>query len=84
MINIQFGSTELNPNSTDIANISKIFVHEGYAPRNKYEHDIALLKLKEPVTFTDAVQAVRLPKMQEFTPGNTTAVLLGWGLNAES
>lgn len=81
-INIQYGSNKLSENSTQLRNVSKIFVHEGYNPANTYIHDIALIKLEQPVKFNKKVHAVRLPLMLHETADNASAILIGWGLNA--
>ncbi|XP_037932410.1 chymotrypsin-2-like [Teleopsis dalmanni] len=81
-LNIQYGNIKLNQNSTKIGNVSKIYVHEGYLPSNNYINDIALLKLKEPLKFNKKVNSVRLPEIKQITPGNKSATLIGWGLNA--
>ncbi|XP_046802004.1 serine protease 46 isoform X1 [Lucilia cuprina] len=81
-INIQYGSIELDQNSTDLANVSKIFVHEGYNPANQYIHDIALLRLEKPATVEKDFVGVRLPELNASTDNQTPVTLIGWGLNA--
>ena len=62
----------------------KIFVketikHPMYNPRN-YDNDIAILKLKSPLTFNENVKPACLPH-PSFRPENTgeIAVISGWG-----
>ncbi|XP_016947976.1 trypsin-1 [Drosophila biarmipes] len=81
-VNIQYGSQTLARNSSQLALVAAIFVHPGYDPQDKYVHDIALLQLAHPVTLSKFVQPVRLPEPRQETPGNASAVLAGWGLNA--
>ncbi|KAG5319674.1 TMPS9 protease, partial [Pseudoatta argentina] len=56
--------------------VAKIYVHENY-PGGIAPYDIALLKLKTPLTFNKWVSAVKLPEQGEVQIGN--AVLSGWG-----
>ncbi|KAK0162535.1 hypothetical protein PV327_006306 [Microctonus hyperodae] len=52
------------------------FVHHNY-PGGVAQHDIALLKLKTPLTYNEHVQPVALPPAQKQHFGNV--VLTGWG-----
>ncbi|XP_017062895.1 trypsin-1 [Drosophila eugracilis] len=81
-LNLQYGSQILARNSSQLVHIAAIFVHPGYEPENKYINDIALLQLAQPVTLSKFVQPVRLPEPGQVTPGNSSSVLAGWGLNA--
>ncbi|TMW42923.1 hypothetical protein DOY81_011995, partial [Sarcophaga bullata] len=81
-INVQYGSIELDKNSTELANVSKIYVHEGYEPANQYIHDIALLRLEKPVNVKEDFVGVRLPELNAITDNKTPVTLIGWGLNA--
>lgn len=81
-VNIQYGSQILARNSSELALVAAIFVHPGYEPHDKFVNDIALLQLAQPVTLSKFVQPVRLPEPRQETPGNVSAVLAGWGLNA--
>ncbi|XP_013118373.2 trypsin-1 [Stomoxys calcitrans] len=80
-INVQYGSNELDRNSTNVANLAKIFVHEGYDPSNRYIHDIALLRLDKPAKVEKDFMGVRLPEYKMQTAEETPAILIGWGLN---
>ncbi|KAM7349906.1 trypsin-1 [Cochliomyia hominivorax] len=81
-INIQYGSIELDQNSTDVANVSKIFVHEGYEPSNQYIHDIALLRLDKPINVGKEFVGIRLPELNATVNSKMPVTLIGWGLNA--
>lgn len=83
-INVQYGSIELNQNSTDVANVSKIIVHEGYEPANQYIHDIALLRLDKPANLENNFVGIRLPEVNATTASQAPVTLIGWGLNAVS
>ncbi|XP_011063330.1 PREDICTED: polyserase-2-like [Acromyrmex echinatior] len=56
--------------------VAKIYVHENY-PGGIAPYDIALLKLKTPLTFNKWVSAIKLPEQDEVQVGN--AILSGWG-----
>ncbi|XP_017006637.2 trypsin-1 [Drosophila takahashii] len=81
-LDLQYGSQLLARNASNLARVATIFVHPGYEPQDKFIHDIALLQLAQPVALSKFVQPVRLPEPRQETPGNATAILAGWGLNA--
>ncbi|XP_033170723.1 trypsin-1 [Drosophila mauritiana] len=81
-IDLQYGSQMLARNSSQVARVAAIFVHPRYEPEDKYVNDIALLQLAQSVALSKFVQPVRLPEPRQVTPGNASAVLAGWGLNA--
>ncbi|KAH8289746.1 hypothetical protein KR054_010225, partial [Drosophila jambulina] len=80
-LNLQYGSQVLERNATQLLRVAGIYVHPGYEPLDKYANDIALLQLKDRVTFGQRVQPVRLPEPRQATPGNVSVILAGWGLN---
>jgi len=84
LINIQYGDIDLDKNSSNIANVSKIFVHEHYAPNDLYKNDIALLKLEDALRSEAPSKPVAFPDYLADTPENSSVVLVGWGLNAVS
>lgn len=83
-LNLQYGSQILVRNATQVVRVAAIFVHPDYEPGDKFLNDIALLQLADRVTFGKRVQPVRLPEPRQATPGNASAILAGWGLNAVS
>ncbi|KAF2895588.1 hypothetical protein ILUMI_10583 [Ignelater luminosus] len=72
--------------------IEEQIVHEMYHPRNRnHAYDIALLRLKENVTFTDFIKPVCLPISIDFEKSlsytNNRLTVVGWGVtenNTES
>lgn len=73
---VQYNSTYLESNKSQFSSALRVIKHEGYNPTITI-HDIALIKLKEPID----VQVIQLPyKINSYE--NVTATLLGWGLNA--
>ena len=63
--------------------IDKIIVHPKYDPQvgPRYDYDVALIKLKDPINFTSNVRPVLLPTM-DFPPG-TNCYVTGWGNTKE-
>ena len=59
--------------------VERIVVHEGYGRGVGFEHDIALLKLAEPIgESAGPVSAIRVPQQGEPIPEGP-AVVVGWG-----
>lgn len=67
-----------------VLGISEIHIHPNYG-KNKNGWDIALLKLKTPVTFTDHISPVCLPSVQkeELPAADTNVFVTGWGKTRE-
>ena len=63
--------------------VDKIIVHPKYDPETtpRYDYDVALIKLRDPINFTSNARAVLLPTM-DFPPG-TNCYATGWGRTAE-
>ena len=63
--------------------IDKFIVHPKYDPKKKprYDYDVALVKLRDPINFTSNVGPVLLPTM-DFDPG-TICYITGWGETTE-
>ena len=57
--------------------VEKITLHESYNPKT-VNNDIAILKLKTPLTFNDKIQRACLPEASFIPTGK--AVASGWGL----
>lgn len=67
---------------TDVA-IAKIIVHSEYGVRNRSTiNDIALIRFKEKVNFTDTIQPICLPLSELIRNENLTdsySIVAGWG-----
>lgn len=61
--------------------VSAIIRHRNF-DANTYNHDIALLRLRKPVTFTKNIKPVCLPK-EDNDPAGKTGVAVGWGRTSE-
>ena len=63
--------------------IDEIIVHPDYDPKTipRFDYDVALIKLREPIKFNNDVRPVCLPTM-EF-PNDTDCYVTGWGYTAE-
>ncbi|XP_050164392.1 LOW QUALITY PROTEIN: mannan-binding lectin serine protease 1 [Myiozetetes cayanensis] len=72
-------------NKMDAVNrtVEKIILHEEFDIQN-YNHDIALVKLKEKVTMGKYVMPVCLPQLEHELEGphpNTLGLVAGWGIS---
>ncbi|KAM4846678.1 prothrombin [Thomomys bottae] len=74
--------TRYERNIEKISILDKIYIHPRYNWRENLDRDIALLKLKKPITFTDHIQPVCLPDKdivtRLFQAGHKGRVT-GWG-----
>ena len=62
--------------------IEQIFIHPNFNPPSTgTDYDVALIKLKEPITFNNDVRPVCLPT-SDFPPG-TNCYVTGWGNTRE-
>jgi len=84
---VRLGDLDLDPNVYDEATpldvpIEGITKHERYYQDKKHVNDIAILKLKNSVTFTEFIQPICLPiapEMKNIDLENKTAFATGWG-----
>lgn len=79
---VQYANTVIGRDGTNVNEVEKIIIHEGYAPSNQYINDIGLVKLKEPMNNPLHDFFARLPLGGTYYNTGTPAVLAGWGLNA--
>jgi len=75
-----FNKTRDDEIGEQVVGLSEIHVHPQYNP-NTVEYDVTLLKLSQPVQFTDHISPVCLPATQnEAVPNaNTDLFVTGWG-----
>ncbi|XP_036393692.1 transmembrane protease serine 5 [Megalops cyprinoides] len=58
--------------------VEKIIYNKNYNHRS-HDNDIALMKLKTPLNFTDTIRPVCLPQYDHDLPGGTQCWIAGWG-----
>lgn len=78
---VQYGTNEISRDGDYVAKVKQVIVHQGYDDNKSFVHDIALVRLAEPIVFNEVVQPVALPDYLEFAPGGVRAELVGWGYN---
>merc|ERR1719219_3181406 len=74
---IAAGATNVQDGSAQFSFVESITLHENYNPNN-INNDVAILKLKTPLTFNDKVKRACLPDAT-FNPSGM-GVASGWGL----
>uniref|UniRef100_A0A182USI9 Peptidase S1 domain-containing protein n=1 Tax=Anopheles merus TaxID=30066 RepID=A0A182USI9_ANOME len=82
---IQVGRSDISRTEDEsVYAIEDVVIHPGYNPADSYIDDIALLKLRKPLVFSDQVQPVRLPKrfFEIDVQESNLVTLVGWGRNA--
>ena len=61
--------------------IEKIITHPSYNPHASHDYDLALIKLKSPLTYNNRVRPVCFPQF-DFASG-TRCYVTGWGHTQE-
>lgn len=61
--------------------VSAIIRHRNF-DQNTYNHDIALLRLRKPVTFNKGIQPICLPQ-ESIDPSGKVGTVVGWGRTSE-
>ncbi|XP_063791268.1 prostasin-like [Pseudophryne corroboree] len=74
------GTTTLTNPGPDVQSvmIDSVYKNPAYTP-DAYSWDIALVKLKSPVTFSNTVQPIRLPSASVQFPAGMQCSITGWG-----
>lgn len=75
---IEAGSDYLGEGT--LVQVEEIIDHEKY--NTKYQipdYDFSLLKLKEPLKFSDKINSIELPKQDEEVEPGTFCMISGWG-----
>ncbi len=76
---VQLGVTDISTNNGQSVNIDYAVVHAGYAPGNKYYHDIAMLHLV-PYSLRESAKKVAVVPIFSGTVGRDRTVnAAGWG-----
>jgi len=67
-----------------IRSVSQVIMHSQYNRPKQMAHDMALLKLSSPITYTDHIQPVCLPtNINDVLAGNVNLIVTGWGATSE-
>ncbi|KAA0702248.1 Chymotrypsin-like protease CTRL-1 [Triplophysa tibetana] len=69
--------------AVQIRKISKVIVHPSFN-KDKFNNDVALLRLSSPVQITSRVSPVKLVSSTTSISSGTLCVLIGWGRTATS
>uniref|UniRef100_A0A3B1ISN6 Haptoglobin n=1 Tax=Astyanax mexicanus TaxID=7994 RepID=A0A3B1ISN6_ASTMX len=66
--------------STEVA-VEKVFLHPGFQNTSDWDNDLALIQLKEPVTFSDSIFPIPMPESGEdqAEKAGQMGVVAGWG-----
>uniref|UniRef100_A0A182TUE7 trypsin n=1 Tax=Anopheles melas TaxID=34690 RepID=A0A182TUE7_9DIPT len=74
---VRVGSSEHASGGT-VVRVARIVPHPMHGSKNNY--DIALLELKNELTFSEKVQPISLPEQDEPIEEGTMGIVSGWGL----
>lgn len=75
------GTCEMDGLSGNETVVSQVIIHERYKPGSNLANDIAVLKLKTPLKFSEVTQPVTLPDYMQGINDNTSVTIMGWGYN---
>ncbi|XP_044271585.1 brachyurin-like [Tribolium madens] len=81
---IKMGSNQLSSNDANrvVVTTSTYVIHEGFDPTTSLANDIALIKLRMPVTFTDYIEPVVVGNLGYLYPGRVVKAA-GWGQTSD-
>ncbi|EFA10764.1 serine protease H132 [Tribolium castaneum] len=81
---IQMGSNQLSSNDENrvIVTTSTYVIHEGFDPTISLANDIALIKLRMPITFTDYIEPIIVANFGYLYPGRVVKAA-GWGQTSD-
>ncbi|KAL7029927.1 hypothetical protein ACKWTF_006429 [Chironomus riparius] len=82
MLSVLVESTFLDTNHPNEVQVDFWLVHEGYNASDYFIHDVAVVKLKEPLKIKLFNWKVKLAMKGAYYKTGTPAVLAGWGRNA--
>ncbi|XP_053687199.1 chymotrypsin-1-like [Sabethes cyaneus] len=83
-VSVQVGRTNISEEvDSSVHKVDQLVVHPEYTKEGGWSNDIALIKLKEPLVFSELVQSVKLPPAgYEIEDPNRPVTLAGWGRTA--
>ncbi|XP_070502514.1 chymotrypsin-1-like isoform X2 [Chironomus tepperi] len=74
-------STYLDNSNPNLVQVDYWLIHDGYDASDYYIHDVAVVKLKEPLNIKLFDWKVKFATKSAYYPTGTPAVLAGWGTN---
>lgn len=79
---VQVGRTDISKAvDSSVYEIDLVIIHPNYDPYNSYVNDIALIKLRRPLEFSETIYPVQLPlPCFEVPESNPEVTLIGWGV----
>jgi secreted trypsin-like serine protease len=67
-----------------VTNVTRIIMHPQYGKPKQFSHDMSLLQLSQPLTFTDHIQPVCLPANEDdLLVEGKDMIVTGWGATSE-
>ncbi|CAG9827553.1 unnamed protein product [Diabrotica balteata] len=78
---IRAGSNYINQEGT-VMKVCSVYVHQNYSADTMI-NDIAILKLCSPLTFSESILPVALPRSTDKVPVQKMGIVSGWGFQAE-
>jgi len=75
---VQYANTVISREGSNVVKVAQFIPHEGYNASNQYIHDIALVRLEEPIVNELHDYKVRLPVSGSYFATGTPAVLSGY------
>ncbi|KAH7955561.1 hypothetical protein HPB52_001367 [Rhipicephalus sanguineus] len=66
-------------NTEVIYKVEEVCAHPSFKPSQRNSSDIAIIKLRDPVTFTKTISPVCLPSHKEALPVGSKYYVTGWG-----
>ncbi|XP_053687213.1 chymotrypsin-1-like [Sabethes cyaneus] len=80
-VSVQVGRTNISREvDSSVHKVDQLVVHPEYSKEATWLNDIALIKLKDPLVFTELIQPVKLPPVgYEIEDPNRPVTVIGWG-----
>ncbi|KHJ87092.1 trypsin, partial [Oesophagostomum dentatum] len=66
-----------------LRDVAEIRIHPDFGRPHAFSHDISLLRLSEPVNFTDHIHPICVPKVLEKITPKSKGFVTGWGATSE-
>lgn len=63
--------------------VEEVTVHPNFGQPRRYSNDLALLRLKRPIRYSDQAQPICLPRSSDESYEGLNATVVGWGFQKE-